>query len=93
QLYDPSHVAVMRMIKMVVENGKKNGVWTGICGECASDLELVPIFLAMGIVELSVTPTMVLDVRGKIRSINIGDYKEEVIKRLAGGTNYELYDK
>ncbi len=60
---DEHHIAVMRLIKLVVENAHKNGMWAGICGELASDVSLAPLFLAMGIDELSVTPSMVLPLR------------------------------
>jgi len=85
-LYDPRHLAVLRMMRMIVENGKKHGIWTGICGESAADAELIPAFLAMGVHELSVSPTAVLDVRQKVRDINLALCKEKILKRLDEGT-------
>ena len=52
------------------ENARKNGIWIGICGELASDPTLTESFLRMGITELSVSPAMVLPLRGIVRSIN-----------------------
>ena len=46
---DIHHPAILRLIQMTVENSHKNGIWTGICGELAADLELTEIFLAMGV--------------------------------------------
>ena len=43
------------------------GIWIGICGELGADLDLLPTFLAMGIDELSVSPTSVLPLRAAIR--------------------------
>ena len=60
---DSRHIAVMRLIEMVADNAHKNDMWVGICGELAADTSLTPIFLSMGIDELSVTPSMVLPVR------------------------------
>ncbi|WP_312642939.1 phosphoenolpyruvate--protein phosphotransferase [Hydrogenoanaerobacterium sp.] len=84
-LYDPRHLAVLRMMKLTVENGKKHGIWTGICGESAADLELIPTFLAMGVEELSVTPTAVLDVRQKVCETNLNECRADILQRLDSG--------
>jgi len=70
-IYDAHHEAVLRMLKMVVENGHKEGCWVGICGELGADTTLTETFLKMGFDELSVTPSMILRVRDKIRDINL----------------------
>lgn len=67
--YDAHHPAVLRMIRMTVENGHKGGAWVGICGELGADLELTETFLEMGVDELSVSPSMVLPVRERIRNL------------------------
>lgn len=54
--FDPHHPAILRMIRMVVENAHKAGIWAGICGELGADQELTKEFLAMGVDELSVSP-------------------------------------
>lgn len=69
RFYDSHHPAVLKMIQMTVENGHKNGIWVGICGELASDLSLTETFMDMGIDELSVSPTYVLPLRKKVREI------------------------
>lgn len=69
-IYDSHHEAVLRMIRMVVENGHKEDCWVGICGELGSDTALTEQFLKMGLDELSVSPTFILKVREKIRSID-----------------------
>lgn len=61
--YDAHHPAVLRMIKMVVENAHKAGIWAGICGELGADLELTKNFLKMGVDELSVSPGRILPIR------------------------------
>ena len=66
-VYDPHHPAVLRMIRMTVENGHKGGCWVGICGELGADTTLTGEFLRMGIDELSVTPASVLPIRKIIR--------------------------
>ena len=65
--FDPHHEAVLKLIDMTIQNGHNAGIWVGICGELGSDLDLTERFLKMGIDELSVSPSMVLPVRQKIR--------------------------
>ena len=67
--YDSHHPAILKMLKMVVDNGHKGGCWVGICGELGADLTLTEEFVNMGFDELSVSPSMVLRVRDKIRKI------------------------
>ena len=66
--YDAHHPAILRMIKMVVDNGHAGGCWVGICGELGADTELTETFMKMGVDELSVSPTFVLPVRKLIRA-------------------------
>ena len=70
-IYDSHHEAILRMIKMVVENGHKEGCMVGICGELAADTSLTETFLRMGVDELSVSPTFVLSVREAIRKVDL----------------------
>ena len=65
--YNPHHEAVLRMIRMVVENAHKCGIWAGICGELGADTTLTKTFLKMGIDELSVSPGCILPVRKAVR--------------------------
>lgn len=68
RFYTPHHEAILRMLRMIVENGHAGGCWVGICGELGADTELTETFLQMGVDELSVSPSMILRVRDKIRS-------------------------
>lgn len=72
-IYDSHHEAILRMIRMVVENGHKNNCWVGICGELGADTTLTEEFIKMGIDELSVSPTFVLPIRKIIREIKAGE--------------------
>ena len=67
--YNPHHEAVLRMIRMVVENAHKCGKWAGICGELGADLTLTEQFVRMGVDELSVAPTMILKLRKIVREM------------------------
>ena len=57
------------MIRMVVENAHKEGIWAGICGELGADMSLTETFIEMGVDELSVSPTFVLPIRKIIREM------------------------
>ena len=70
-IYDSHHEAILRMLQMIVDNGHKEGCWVGICGELGADTTLTETFLRMGFDELSVSPSMVLRVRDKIRSTDL----------------------
>ena len=70
---------MLRLIKMAADNIHKRGKWIGICGEAAADKELLEIFMAMGIDELSVSPKRVLYVR-------------EAVSSTSGSANIDKYD-
>lgn len=67
--YNPHHEAVLRMIRMVVENAHKCGKWAEICGELGADLTLTEQFVRMGVDELSVAPSMILKLRKVVREM------------------------
>lgn len=66
---DTHHKAVLKLIQTTIENGHKENIWVGICGELASDTSLTKTFVDMGVDELSVSPTYVLPLRKAIREI------------------------
>lgn len=71
KIYDAHHPAILRMLKMIVDNAHKAGAWAGICGELGSDTTLTETFLKMGFDELSVSPTFVLSVRKAVRDTDL----------------------
>lgn len=73
--YDPHHEAVLRMIQMVIDNGHKEGIWVGICGELGADVDLMETFLAMGLDEVSVSASCVLPLRKKVRETRLCEKK------------------
>ena len=75
-LYEPTHPGILRLIKTTVDAGKENGIWTGVCGEMASDLSMVPLLIGLGVEELSVASSMVPRVKMLIRNINVSQAKE-----------------
>jgi phosphotransferase system enzyme I (PtsI) len=75
-LYDPAHPAILRLIQMTVEAGVRNNIWTGVCGEIASEIAMVPLLIGLGIEELSVSPPFVPRVKYLIRRTKLSEAKE-----------------
>ncbi|MEG1880289.1 MAG: putative PEP-binding protein, partial [Oscillospiraceae bacterium] len=69
EVYDSHHSAILKLIKIVTENAHKNGIWSGICGDLATDFELTETFIKMGVDELSVPSTFILPLRKIIREM------------------------
>ena len=84
RFYDPHHLSVVRLLKMVVDNAHRNGIWVGICGELGADLDMTETFLAIGVDELSVTPRAVLPLRNKIRSLDMCSVREQILAEIEG---------
>lgn len=68
KFFDPHHPAVLRALKMTADAAHKAGIWCGICGELGADASLLETFMAIGMDELSVTPTSVLPLRQLLRN-------------------------
>ena len=69
-LYQPCHPAVLRLIARVVEEGHRNGIWVGICGEMANDVLLTPLLVGFGVDELSMGSVFVPRVKKAIQSLS-----------------------
>jgi phosphotransferase system enzyme I (PtsI) len=68
-MYEPTHPAILRLIKMTVDAAHNAGIWVGVCGEIAGDPDLVPLLLGLGVDELSATPPLVPKVKFLIRRL------------------------
>lgn len=75
-LYTPMNPAVLRLIKLVIDNAHKSGIWAGMCGEVAGDERLIPILLGMGLDEFSMSAISILPARKLISSLSIEEAKE-----------------
>src|SRR5213075_2128057 len=70
-LYQPTHPAVLRLLKMVADAAHANNIWVGVCGEMAGDISLVPLLLGLGMDELSAGATLVPRVKRAVQSLDI----------------------
>ena len=82
RFFDAHHPAVLRMIKMAADNAHKAGIWIGICGELGADISMTETFMALGVDELSVSPSAVLPLRSTIRAINTAENSESILEEL-----------
>jgi phosphotransferase system enzyme I (PtsI) len=88
-LYQPSHPAVLRFVKRIVDEGHRNNIWVGICGEMAADPAMVLLLLGMGIDEISVNPATVPRIKNLIRNVSYEDAAkivEEVMEHTSAQT-------
>lgn len=72
-LYSQYHPALLRLIKGIIDNAHKAGIWVGMCGEAASDPKLIPVFVGMGLDEFSMNSPTILRARYIVRNINKKD--------------------
>ena len=75
-LYKPTHPAVLRLIRMVVEAARTNNIWTGVCGEMAGEIVLTPLLLGIGIDELSTSATLVPRVKKAVQSVSLTECQQ-----------------
>jgi phosphotransferase system enzyme I (PtsI) len=74
-LYEPTHPAILRLIKTAVNASHVNGHWTGVCGEMGGDPVLVPLLIGLGVDELSAAPPVIPEVKYMIRRVKMSEAK------------------
>jgi phosphotransferase system enzyme I (PtsI) len=74
-LYEPTHPAIVRLLKATVDAAHRHKVWVSVCGEMAGDPVLAPLLLGLGVDELSAAPPLVPPVKFLIRRLKISEAK------------------
>jgi phosphotransferase system enzyme I (PtsI) len=72
-LYEPTHPAILRLIKTTVDASHRHGIWTGVCGEIAGDAFLTPLLIGLGVDELSTAPSVVPQVKYIVRRLKMSE--------------------
>ncbi|HEX7652362.1 MAG TPA: phosphoenolpyruvate--protein phosphotransferase [Verrucomicrobiae bacterium] len=90
-LYEPTHPAILRLIKMTVDAAHQHGIWTGVCGEIGGDPVLVPLLLGLGVDELSCAPAVIPEVKYIIRRINLVEAQALATFALTCDSPWEIY--
>lgn len=75
-LYEPTHPAILRLLQLTVEAGRRHGIWVGVCGEMGGDPVLTPLLLGLGVSELSVAPLQVPAVKFILRRVKMSESAE-----------------
>lgn len=86
-LYEPTHPAVLKLVKDVITAGHEHNIWVGMCGEMAGDPILSVVLLGLGLDELSISPINIPEVKSAIRSVTFQESKnlaEQVVKMRTG---------
>ena len=91
-LYSPYHPGLLKLIQMVIDGAKKNQIWVGMCGEVAGNEKLIPLLLAMGLEEFSMSPGSVLKARKLIGQLNYENLKPHVSRVLEASEASEVLD-
>ena len=89
-LYEPTHPAVLGLLKMVADAAHANNIWVGVCGEMAGDVALIPLLLGFGVDELSASATLVPRVKRAVQSLAIPECQELVEEVLKLNTPSEV---
>ena len=94
-LYDPSHPAVLRVLKQIVNTGHEHQLKVSVCGEMAGDAIYAPLLLGLGVDELSMTPTLLPSVKFIIRATKMSDARQlasDALKQTDPKKTYALIE-
>ncbi len=92
-LYEPTHPAILRLLKMVADAGHANDIWVGVCGEMAGDIAMVPLLLGLGMDEFSTSATLVPRVKRAVQSLSIPECRELLEETLKLNTASEILER
>ena len=91
-LYDPMHPAILQLIKITIDAGRKAGIPVSMCGEMAGDRRFTRLLLALGLREFSMQPSSLLEVKSIIKKTRISQLTRPVRKVLHSAESANIYD-
>ncbi|WP_341775108.1 phosphoenolpyruvate--protein phosphotransferase [Staphylococcus hyicus] len=89
-LYQPYNPAILRLVKQVIEASRKEGKWTGMCGEMAGDETAIPLLLGLGLDEFSMSATSILKARRQIKQLSQTEMQQLADKAIQCATVDEV---
>ena len=89
-LYEPTHPAIVKLIKNTVDVAHENGLWVGVCGEVAGNPTIVPLLIGLGVDEFSMTAKAIPLVKHVIRSLRYVDAEKLARKALLCETGADV---
>lgn len=81
-LYEPTHPAILRLLRHAIDAGRRAGIWTGLCGEMGGQPFLAPLLIGLGVDELSMSPAMVPMVKEVVRHVRYSECRELAAEAL-----------
>ncbi len=90
-LYEPTHCAVLRTLKRIIEEGHRHKLPVSVCGEMAGDPVFAPLLLGLGVDSLSMAPTWVPAVKYIVRSMTMADARTLAEEALRMSSPREIY--
>ena len=92
-LYEPTHPAILRLIKNTIDVGHESSIWTGVCGEMGGNPLMVPLLIGLGVDELSVSPGLVPLVKDVIRKLSYSEAENLANNVLQSETGSDVLDR
>ncbi|MDP2939216.1 MAG: phosphoenolpyruvate--protein phosphotransferase [Candidatus Omnitrophota bacterium] len=89
-LYEPAHPGVLRLIKAIIDAGHNQGIWVGMCGEMAGDVNLALLLLGLGLDEFSLPSLVVPQIKQLVRSVTFRQAKDIAYTALGLSTGKEV---
>ena len=89
-LYQPYHPAILRLVKLIIDAAHRNGKWVGMCGEMAGDKVAIPILLALGLDEFSMSASSILAARAQIANLSKNQLAKHIEQLLMLKTSREV---
>ncbi len=90
-LHQVTHPGVLRLMQMTIEAAREQGCWVGVCGEAAGDPAVIPLFVGLGVQELSATPAVVPAAKFLLRRLKVDEARAMTEQALRLGTSTAVY--
>ena len=92
-LYEPTHPAVLRLIKTTIDAAHAAGIWVGLCGEMGGDIALTPLLIGLGVDELSCGASVLPRVKRAVRSLDLAVCQALACEALKADTGAQVLQK
>lgn len=89
-LYNPTHPAIIRLIRQTVDAARRQKIWAGICGEMAGNPVLAPLLIGLGANELSVSPSLIPMVKAVLRKLSLKEARKLASQAVECGSAGEI---
>ena len=89
-LYSTFNPAVLRSIRHIIACGREAGIMVGMCGEAASDPMMIPLLLAFGLNEFSMSASAILRARKMVTEYSVQELQAVADKAMSFATTAEV---